>query len=340
MSSSNASPASGNAGGPSSAESGPSARTSEWAAARSNIERFDGYLNDLRKYGFGLVTTLLTVTGYLSASPATSLPYATKLAVGGAILVLVVALAFLDGQYRALQRGATIRARVLEKSLNLDLTGSMAHYARLGRFRISYPLVYEMTAAAVFVVGVGVLWGGGFYELVWLAVFGVAVVLVAVFGDEAPAGTFDWSVDAKIVARGRPVRVTFTCLEELQDGPWLWAGGRIQGIDSDYSYPLPWRRMRTHFLYDMSWVWPTDGPAVREGLYRLVGLWYPPPDNEERPVPSHLPAAGATRAARRHEDDRYARLSADDAPSPSAPPGAVPPHVYTLTVQVVAPGSP
>ncbi len=305
----------------------------EWAAARSNIERFDGYLNDLRKYGFGLVTSLLAVTGYLSSSPAAALSDPAKVAVGAAILVLVVALAFLDGQYRALQKGATIRARILEKSLNLGLTGTMAQYARLGRFSISYFLVYEATATAVFAVGLGILWGSWFSGLVWLAVFGVAVLLVYLFGTAPQVGTVDWSVDAKVVRQGQTLRVTFTTLQDVKGGPWLWASGKIEGVGSDYSYPLPQRKMRARFLHDISWIWPTDADHVPPGLYKVVGLWYPPPDDPATEETSHLPARSRFAEARAEEDDRY---------SPPTPPGSSEPppnyvqHVYTITVQVVA----
>ncbi len=324
-------------GGSSAGGSSSTSRSDEWSAARSNVERFDGYLNDLRKYGFGLVTTLLTVTGYLSSSPSTSLPDATRLAVGGAILVLVIALAFLDGQYRSLQRGATIRARILEKYLNLDLTGSMAQFARLGQFSISYPLVYELTAAAVYVVGVGVLWGAWLFELVWIPVFLVAAALVAMLGDDPQVGTVDWSVDAKIVPIGQPVRITFTNLQELDGTKWLWAGGRIQAVDAGYSLLLRERKMRPLFMRDMSWLWRTDDPNVFPGLYKVLGFWYLPPESPVHPESSQLPGSSRLGALREHEDSRYIGSGDEEERGQLIHPPEYIQHVFEIKVQLVGP---
>ena len=42
----------------------------EWLECRVTIGRFDGYLADIRKYGFTLVTLLLTASALVTTPPA------------------------------------------------------------------------------------------------------------------------------------------------------------------------------------------------------------------------------------------------------------------------------
>ena len=247
----------------------------EWSEARSTIERFDGYLNDLRKYGFGLVTTLLAISGYLSSTTATTvLTPVARLVVTVAILTLVVAIAYLDGQYRALQRGAMVRARVLEQSLNLDLTSAMSHYVQFGRFSRTYFVVYGVVAASTAIVGIGVVWRDWLPMLLVCIAFVVAVVLIWILGGDALVGTVDWSVNAKIVNKSDPVHVTFTNLQRRQGGKWIFAGCVVEGEGSNYSKTLDMRRTTTNFMSQTDWVWPTDASDVAVGLYRIIGYWH------------------------------------------------------------------
>lgn len=244
---------------------------SEWTAARATVERFDGYLNDLRKYGFTLITGLLAVTGYLSSSPATALSPSVKLGVGTAILVLVVTLSILDGLYRSFQRGAITRARILEGFLNLDLTSAIVHYVDAGRFRSHFLWVYVAFATSTFVLGASVLWEYSLQLIVMAVAYAIALGFIITLGSDWPVGMVDWSVDRKLVTAGEPVRVTFTNLIpdarraqfrvdcEVFDN----SGELVQALGSvEYLFP---------YMGTRDWLWQkTD---VAPGLYEIRGPW-------------------------------------------------------------------
>lgn len=187
-------------------------RMKEWTAARAVIDKFDGYQADLRKYGFTMVTGLLSIAGLFSSSPTVAFPPSAKLGVIGSILVLIVALSFLDAQYRYLQKGATIRARVLESSLNLDLTGAIATYLKAGRFESRYTTLYLGFATGTLVVGFAILWTVPWLVLLLLLVFAAAVAAILLLRPGRLAGLTDWSVDRKVVNAGDVVRLTYTNL--------------------------------------------------------------------------------------------------------------------------------
>jgi hypothetical protein len=83
----------------------------EWAECRSIIARCDTTLEDLRKFGFSLVTILLTASAFFGVStPSANARVATTLAV----MVLIGALFSIDTYYEALKSGAAERALDLE----------------------------------------------------------------------------------------------------------------------------------------------------------------------------------------------------------------------------------
>lgn len=85
-------------------------RLHEWQECRTTIARFDGYLADTRKYGFTLVTILLTANALVtSGNTSVDRPAASIV-----VLALVFALFMLDNYYWSLLRGAVDRAKELE----------------------------------------------------------------------------------------------------------------------------------------------------------------------------------------------------------------------------------
>jgi len=192
-------------------------RLYEWNAARAVIERFDGYLTDLRRYGFTLTTSLLSITGLFSSSPAVGFPPEAKFGVVSSIMVLVVALYFLDANYRYIQRGAVVRARILERALNLDLTSTIEYVLKVSRFEPYFTSVYVGFATSTYVLGVAVLWGSPFLELVLIDVFAGAIVAIYLLSPGQLKGLMDWSVDRKVAVAGQPIRITFTSLTSSRD---------------------------------------------------------------------------------------------------------------------------
>jgi hypothetical protein len=84
----------------------------EWTECRSTIARMDTILEDLRKFGFTLITGLITANAFLGG-PVSGRP-AAGVAASIAIVVLVTALFSVDTYYTAGLSGAVERALDLE----------------------------------------------------------------------------------------------------------------------------------------------------------------------------------------------------------------------------------
>lgn len=293
-------------------------RLTEWTTTRQVIDKFDGYVNDLRKYGFTLVTGLLAATGYLSSAPGTAISAGAKLGISVAMLGLIVTLAYLDGAYRSLQRGAIARAIILERSLNLDLTSAISHMAKrpefgsrrslLGKVRIQphrpstflyspFIILYLGLAVSALAIGWSVVGSAPLIQPPWtvvlpasmslqevlLGVFAVAVASTMFLGSVTGGDVLDWSVDSRVTSTGDPVKVTFTNLEDLLPGYKLETGCVVRnyaGDDLVYlgTWSVPPFRMR-----QASWLWDTSG--MLPGLYQVIGAWRVVPD-----TPGALPA--------------------------------------------------
>jgi hypothetical protein len=83
----------------------------EWVKARETTDKFDGNLFDLRKYGFSILTGLITAGSFLGFSEATQFIQVGVIIV---TMVLVVILYWLDIFYQGLLYGAVFRTRFLE----------------------------------------------------------------------------------------------------------------------------------------------------------------------------------------------------------------------------------
>lgn len=97
----------------------------EWKECRATIGRFDTLLVDLRKYGFTLITGLLTASSfwfYSSPPKQEGVPTSTEAGVALVLTVLVVALFVVDRSYEVLLHAAVKRSMILEDTLELGVT--------------------------------------------------------------------------------------------------------------------------------------------------------------------------------------------------------------------------
>jgi hypothetical protein len=92
----------------------PIAPLDEWRECRATIGRFDSFLADTRKYGFTLVTVLLTANALVTTSDkAVDRPAASIV-----VIALLLALFMLDNYYWSLLRAAVARAQDLEEKVD------------------------------------------------------------------------------------------------------------------------------------------------------------------------------------------------------------------------------
>jgi hypothetical protein len=120
----------------------------EWQECRTAIGRLDSTLVDLRKYGFGLASGLLTAGGVLggianilpkpNSTSTTTVPSGTSMftvspsVVAGIVAVtvlLVFVLFVVDRYYTMIQWGAINRARALERAISLGMTQEISRWA-------------------------------------------------------------------------------------------------------------------------------------------------------------------------------------------------------------------
>ena len=96
---------------------------SEWSECRKSIERFDTTIVDLRKYGFTLVTLLITAEAYFFTS-GEAMSFQSRAAASFVIMVLILALYIIDRCQENFLRGAVARACEIEQELGKAATFS------------------------------------------------------------------------------------------------------------------------------------------------------------------------------------------------------------------------
>ncbi len=148
----------------------------EWQECRSTIARFDGYLADIRKYGFTLVTVLLTANALVSTGNTA----ADRPAASIVVMVLLFALFMLDNYYWSLLRGAVDRAKKLEASGQISrVISEKVKESHATDLILTVYVVFVAVAAGIGLTGQGVTAG-------WR----IASIVVAVADLAAMYGTF------------------------------------------------------------------------------------------------------------------------------------------------------
>lgn len=200
----------------------------EWSKARNTLSAFDDRLDALRKYGFGLVTALITADAFLlpgTVSSTSALPDRVKFSVLGATLLLLAAVEILDRNYRVVQQAVASRAVVIEAALNMELTDDIGRrYDEAGLGGAS--LMYALVGFSVLVLGFFVL-DSWLYQ--GLLILGVALwlVLSTVFirPNLTHHGGVDWTVDRseiRSVYSGKTFRLTVTNILPKTPGTDTW----------------------------------------------------------------------------------------------------------------------
>jgi hypothetical protein len=199
----------------------------EWQAARGLLKDFDDRVHDLRKYGFSFITALLAAQSILlpslslGSSSASANPSAitdpVKFGVLFVTLVLIVALRQLEKVYQLYQRAANIRAIVLERRLNIELSEVITR--RSSEFHISkrVNVIYSAFIVSGFIIGffvldswllkiaLGLFYLGGVIFIRRIGEWGLSFKR----GEEA-----DWSLDTTECEQGDTVRIILSNLSE------------------------------------------------------------------------------------------------------------------------------
>ena len=100
----------------------------EWKECRQSIDRFDKIIVDLRKYGFSLVTGLLTAVSFLFIGIHDLSPIG-KVGISVLMMLLIYALFIVDRYHEVFLRCAAKRAEIIEGLLKFGLTKEISKYS-------------------------------------------------------------------------------------------------------------------------------------------------------------------------------------------------------------------
>jgi hypothetical protein len=158
-------------------------RFEDWKECRNTIGRLDQLLADLRKYGFSIITGLLTAGAFLGKASTTDL----SAAVFVTVMVLVAALFSVDTYYQVLLSGAVERALDLEaqtrppiwvtKHLSDNATKSGISFIILALYIVLLLTAEGMGLFAAQALGLAFGWRGPWR---WILCVGIGIVLVGI----------------------------------------------------------------------------------------------------------------------------------------------------------------
>lgn len=213
----------------------------EWEKTREFFKEYDTRLHELRKYGFSFVTALLTVGSFAtniisqgisseaanitaSASIETEIPAPALFNLGVFIvtLLLIVAIHLFDKNYRVFQEAAYIRAVVIERKLNMELTDAIAARHRRGRIALNIFFVYSLFILGVAVIGCVILnpqwnlifWLIGCSCLAWVVIICQSVALRIKFNNDE---NLDWTVSPLECYSDDTIRITLNIFEKSKN---------------------------------------------------------------------------------------------------------------------------
>ncbi len=260
----------------------------EWKEARSVVARFDNNLDDLRKYGFTFVTAILAANGLISFGGSSVMPNIVKTGILIVTVGLIVTLRILDIHYRCFQEIAVTRARLLEYHLNLDLTNDISHAYDVDTWWKKIEYLYDGFLGLTIILGVAILWDS------WLLLTIAIIAAVSAFflmrkidcGETKSRkfGSWDWSIDRKIIPKGTPLRIMYTNLKvEDKKNPrdilLVWAvkeasnGIILTKTNSEYIISLEDNSLNVNptklgYFETKDWLWETTDK--KPGLYDLI----------------------------------------------------------------------
>ena len=118
----------------------PDSSKDEWAECRTTIGRMDSVLADIRKYGFSLVTLLLTASALITTAD----PVLDRVAASSVVITLVLVLFLMDRYWWVLLRQAVERAVELEAGLGMSVSSRLSDIARRSHNAQAATVVYAI----------------------------------------------------------------------------------------------------------------------------------------------------------------------------------------------------
>lgn len=272
----------------------------EWTETRNVLRVFDDRIHDLRKYGFTFVTGILTAQGILLPYvPATAtaepsgIPDEAKLGVLVATTLLIIVLRWFDGNYQGFQYGASMRAKVLERFHNLELSDTISLRYRVDKLWVPKIILYAGFEGAV----IGLAYALLPEHSSWVAYLTIGIVVENILyyrfaSPERLRGKFagtDWALDRLRCTNGETVRIMLTNLGStdriLEKDTIAWKILDKNNVEIHSETVHNTIKVTPSFSYVWAWNVGDKDP----GIYRIkVNI----DDNEERELSRKLYVVG------------------------------------------------
>lgn len=213
----------------------------EWKIARESMQFFDDKLHDLRKYGFSLVTALLATEGIVIGKLSPDVDASVKFAVFGVTLLLILAVHLIDQNYRVSQQVINMRAVILERKLNLEMSETITDRYKAGDINSRVLGLYLVFIGGALWLGCLSLYPNWIYIAILIAVFVVATILTYILRPHTKFEKYreDWTISPLECTPKDKVTITLTNLSELfkrgKIEPIVF--GKIGEVEED---PLIW----------------------------------------------------------------------------------------------------
>ena len=184
----------------------------EWKEARHVIEKFDDRQHDLRKYGFTFLSALIAADSLTKLF--SGVDDRIRIAVISVTLLLTVALRILDKSYSLFMEAATVRAKILEVKLNLELTEGISYRYQKDKFHLYALMVYGSFAIVSGLVGILLMYPNFLLSVIVAVLVGISVTVIlfvhrlTINLDNA----IDWSFDRIECIMGEKIRIVATNL--------------------------------------------------------------------------------------------------------------------------------
>lgn len=277
-----------------STDSSGSSALDEWKETRDVLKRFDEDLHDLRKYGFIFLASLLTADSFQAYF---NLPALARCALLIITLVFIVALRLMDHHYKNFEEATVIRSRILEASLNFELSEIIdVHYKQEGWGKFISQL-YNAFILITILLGAAILfpsksslnataaWSFFTYFLPFLIAALIALWFINYVSNSLKIQTRrsdfddlnDWIVDKGSCVQGENVRISVTN-PDPKEPTVIPAGAKAFQILDDEDAVVHEETVKKEItLVDygtFAWLWNTSGTAtekvVPDKIYRVL----------------------------------------------------------------------
>jgi hypothetical protein len=191
-----------------------------------------------------------------------------------ATLLLIIVLRWFEGSYQGMLYGAAIRAMVVERFSNLELTDQIQARFEFERLWLPRIILYAGFEGAVIWLAFALL--PGHYLWTVPLIIGTIAESWYYYGYISPErhrrkyGTTDWALDQLECKPGDQIRIMVTNLSPVNDLTWPKRAWEIINSDgtSVYSPPVtPNLKVEPNFSY----VWNFNVPqSFNPGIYRII----------------------------------------------------------------------